>query len=196
MATQTRSRNGTHVLAGGNSFSISADTSELEAYLDAMGAAAQDAVRPAAQAGIQILYDAIQVNVSAMGRVTGNLGTSIYQYYSQENSVEGVSAEYHASWNHKKAPHGHLLEFGWMQRYEIRLNKKGEWITLIRPEAIGKPKPRRRASQAEKDAYYVPRQGGPKWNPGRWFTTRAADQMERALAAADQELQSRLDKVS
>lgn len=189
--TTTRGR----VLKGQGSFSIGADTSGLEDFLDELGDAAEEAVRPAAQAGIQVLYDQIKVNVASLGRLTGNLESSIYQYYSDEKSKQGLSAVYHASWNHQKAPHGQLLEFGWLQRYAIVINKKGEWVTKVRPEMKGKPKPERRASQAEKDAYFVPRTGGPRWIPGHWFTSRAADSMERAYQAAQAELLKRIDQV-
>lgn len=73
------------------------------------------AVRPAAQAGAQVLYDAVKLNVSAMRTVTGNLYNSIYQVYSADNSGKGY-ATYHVSWNHIKAPHGHLLEYGHLER--------------------------------------------------------------------------------
>lgn len=183
------------VLTGQGSFGIHADTSDLEALLDAIGEAAESAVRPAAQAGAQVLYDGVKVNVAQIGRVSGNLEKSIYQYYSHEKSVEGVKATYHVSWNHTKAPHGQLLERGWLQRYAVRLNEQGRWVTLVRPDAQGKPKPKRRASQAEKDAYYVPRAGGPRWMPGRWFLARAADHMSEATEAAAQELHKRVNEA-
>lgn len=199
MATDTLSRRDSrgqrHVLMGGKSFSIAADTSGLEDFLDALGDAADEAVRPAAQAGAQVLYEAVQINVRSIGRVTGNLGNSIYQAYSPENSRNGLAAEYHISWNHLKAPHGHLLERGWVQRYAVTIAKGGKWVTRVRPEAQGKPRPKRRASQAEKDAYFMPRPGGPVHRQGYFFVTRAEDAMPQAYEAANQELQKRLDQV-
>lgn len=201
MATNRRTLSGVtsngkrRVLTGQGSFGIHADTSGLESLLDAIGEAAESAVRPAAQAGAQVLYNGVRANVGQIGRVSGNLEKSIYQYYSHEKSVEGLKATYHVSWNHTKAPHGQLLERGWLQRYAVRLSEKGQWVTLVRPEAQGKPKPRRRASQAEKDAYYVPRAGGPRWMPGRWFLARAADQMGEAYQAANEELLMRVNEV-
>src|SRR5205085_5719958 len=41
----------------------------------------------------------------------GALKASIYQVFSKDNSGSG-HATYHVSWNAKKAPHGHLVEFG------------------------------------------------------------------------------------
>ena len=108
-----------------------------------------------------MLYEAVKVNVSSIGSVTGNLGRAVYQAFSPEHSIDGVQAQYHVSWNARKAPHGHLLERGWVQRYAVTIAKGGKWVTRVRPEAQGKPRPRRRATQAEKDAYYEPRPGVP-----------------------------------
>lgn len=188
--TTTRGR----VLKGQGSFSIGADTSGLEDFLDALGDAAEEAVRPAAQAGIQVLYDQVKVNVASLGRLTGNLDSFIYQYYSDEKSKQGLSAVYHASWNHQKAPHGQLLEFGWLQRYRYYQDNLGRVRPMVRPGMEGKPRPKRRASQAEKDAYYVTLPS-PRWMPGHWFVSRAADSMERAYQAAQAELLKRIDQV-
>lgn len=43
--------------------------------------------------------------------VPGTLKRAIYQVYSKDNSTQGVRAEYHVSWNKKRAPHGHLIEY-------------------------------------------------------------------------------------
>ena len=37
----------------------------------------------------------------------------------------------------------------------------GRFVVPVRPEAKGKKRPGRNASQAAKDAYYMPRKGGP-----------------------------------
>lgn len=163
-------------LSGRNTDSFTLDTSGFESFLEDLGAAAEEAVRPAAQAGAQVLYDKVLQNALGIGYVTGNLAQSIYQVYSQVNSGP-LTAAYHVSWNHTKAPHGGLVEFGHWQRYAVAITDKHGWVTLIRPEKAGQPKPRRRASQAEKDAYYVPRPGGPVYVPGKAF-------MRNALAVA------------
>lgn len=103
------------------SFSIKFDTSALDAELDAIAAASQKNIRPAAQAGAQVLYDEVHLRapVAARARKTksgrivepGALKASIYQVYSHDNSTD-ERATYHVSWNYKKAPHGHLVEFG------------------------------------------------------------------------------------
>jgi HK97 gp10 family phage protein len=89
--------------------------------LDALAAAAETNVRPAAQAGAQVLYEEVlqRVPVAKRARTTkggkvippGALKASIYQAFSEDNSTAD-RATYHISWNHRKAPHGHLVEFG------------------------------------------------------------------------------------
>jgi len=145
---------------------IDVDLSQLG--MDELADGAEAAVRPAAQAGAQVFYDQVKANVSKIGRKTGNLARSIYQVYSRDNSSKAV-AQYHISWNQKKAPHGHLVEFGHLQRYVTYIDKRGQWKTLVRPEMRGKPRPKRNASLAVKDAYYVPLKGGPKLVGARSF---------------------------
>ena len=151
-------------------FTMTLDLSALG--LDELVAGAEEAVRPAAQAGAQVYYDRVKANVAKIGRVSGNLAGSIYQVYSRDNSGKGV-AQYHVSWNRRKAPHGHLVEYGHVQRYVTYIDKRGQWRTLVRPEMVGKPKPKRNAPQAMKDAYYVPLKGGPRVVGARSFVRAA-----------------------
>lgn len=191
MARRTLSRRDggkSRVLKGNNTFGIGADLNGLFDQLGALETGVEEAIRPAAQAASQVLYDRVKLNVSAMGRVTGNLERSIYQAYSPEHSADGVRAEYHVSWNHKKAPHGHLLEHGYLQRYQYRPDGMGP---MVRAGMEGKPKPGRRASQAEKDAYYVTLPA-PKQVPARAFIRSAASSIPAAQQAARDELWKRL----
>ena len=176
------------VLKGNNSFGIGADLGGLFDGLDAMAEGVEQAIRPAAQAGAQVLYDRVRINVSALGRVTGNLDRSIYQAFSPEKSVDGLRVEYHVSWNHKKAPHGHLLEYGYKQRYRYRPDGMGP---MVRPGMDGTKKPGRRASQAEKDAYYVTLPS-PKQIPAKAFIRSATSSIPAAQQAARDELWKRL----
>lgn len=152
-------------------FSMTLDVGDLG--MDALAEGAAAAARPAAQAGAQVFYDKAKANATRLGRVTGNLAASIYQVYSRDNSPKGV-AQYHISWNHKKAPHGHLVEYGYVQRYVVYLDKRGQWKTLVRPNMAGRPKPKRNASQAAKDAYYMPLKGGPRLVGAKSFIRTAA----------------------
>jgi HK97 gp10 family phage protein len=101
---------------------------DFRRMLDALATDVEAAVRPAAQAGAQVLYDAVKLNVSRIGVVSGNLSRSIYQVYSKDKSGKGF-ATYHVSWNHIKAPHGHLVEYGHVQRYQTYKGKDGKWRT-------------------------------------------------------------------
>lgn len=100
------------------SMSIKLDVAGVLGAMDALDHDFQEAARPAAQAGAQVLYDAVVQNVQGIKVHTGNLRRSIYQAYSKDNSGDG-RAQYHISWNAKKAPHGHLVEWGHLQRYEV-----------------------------------------------------------------------------
>lgn len=192
MSQAPKSRNGKRRLTGRNTFDIDVDLSGLDGLLQEWSDAVEQATRPAAQAAAQVFYDRVLANVLSIGYVTGNLAQSIYQAFSAANSRTGV-ATYHVSWNHKKAPHGHLLEHGHWQRYAVRITPKG-WRTLVRPEKRGTKKPGRRASRAEKDAYYVPRSGGPVYIPGKAFIRRARVVAPQATHAAKEVLLQALGK--
>jgi hypothetical protein len=123
------------------SMTVHVEMGALEDLVEDMAADVEAAIRPAAQAAAQILVDEVQRNVDRIGRKTGNLARSIYQVYSKSNSGK-ERAVYHVSWNARKAPHGHLVEFGHMQRYQVVIDKRtGEWITLrsrpISPKQVG-----------------------------------------------------------
>lgn len=109
-------------------FTITCDTDALDRMLDALATDVEEAVRPAAQAGAQVLYNAVKGNVAKIGSVSGSLQRSIYQAYSKDNSGEG-RATYHISWNAAKAPHGHLVEYGHIQKYTVFVGKDGKWRT-------------------------------------------------------------------
>lgn len=111
-------------------------------------------IRPAAQAGAQVLYDAVKSNVARIKKDTGRLDDSIYQVYSKIKSTP-TNAVYEVSYNPSKAPHGHLVEYGHIQRYVIVKYDNGNLGPMVRPEMRGKPAPKKSASQSEKDAYYV-----------------------------------------
>lgn len=175
------------------SVTISPDTASLNSMLDDLGEDIEAAIRPAAQAAAQVLYDQVKQNVRGLGRKTGNLDGAIYQAFSTRESGTG-HATYYVSWNQKKAPHGQLVEFGHIQRYASYLGKDGRWHTLVRPEMRGKPRPARRASQAEKDAYYVVRKGGPKQIAARPFVRSAESKFNEALLAAEAVLLKRISK--
>ena len=145
------------------SFSISLDLASLDDLLDGVEEGMQEAARPAAQAAAQVLYERVKANVGRIKPVTGKLAASIYQAYSRDQSKDGREV-YHVSWNARKAPHGHLVEFGHLQRYEVSHDPKtGRFITHK-----GRPLPT------------------PKHVPGRPFIRPAMDAFPQAMAAAEE----------
>lgn len=175
------------------SITINTDLSGLNAMLDELGAAVEEATRPAAQAAAQVLYNEVQANVAKIGRKTGNLASSIYQAYSKDNSGDG-RATYHVSWNAAKAPHGTLVEYGHLQRYRYYQRPDGQVRPMVRAGMEGKPKPGRHASQAAKDAYYVTLPS-PVHIAARPFIRPATAKFGEAMEAAKAELFKRLDAV-
>jgi hypothetical protein len=165
---------------------LSVNLSSLNAMLGEMGDLAEEAARPAAQAAAQVLADEMLSNVQRIRRVTGNLESAIYQVYSKDHSGPG-HATYHVSWNHRKAPHGGLVEFGHIQRYVSFVGSDGKWYTAIRSGMRGKRRPARGASQAAKDAYYVTLPE-PKQIAAQPFARPAAGKFPEATAAAEEKL--------
>lgn len=141
-------------------FDATALKRQIEGIQEKIGTGA----RVAAQAGAEVFYKEVRMRVPVK---SGNLYGSIYQKYIPELSTEGKRAVYHISWrkgyqgkamsSFPIANHGQLLEYGWVQRYVMGKDDAGNFTgPLVRPEMRGKPKPRRNASQAVKDAYWVP----------------------------------------
>jgi len=175
-------------------FRISMDTAGLDAYLRALGDDAQAAVRPAAQAGAEVLYQAARANVAKIKRKTGRLAASIYQAYSRSASDKDT-AVYYVSWRTDgrggpRAPHGHLIEHGHWRYYVVVRDESGRLRMAVRPEMRGKPPPKGR-SRAALDAYYVPLPDGPVWVPAQPFIRPAMAKSAAALDAAAAELMRR-----
>lgn len=175
------------------SVSIKADLSGLNSYLSQLGDQVEEAVRPAAQAGADVLYKEVQANVSKIRRKTGNLARSIYQAYSENNSGP-ARATYHVSWNAKKAPHGHLVEYGHLQRYEYYKDDQGRIRPKVRPGMEGKPRPRSGSrNRAALDAYYVTLPN-PKQVAARPFVRPAMSKFPQAVDAARKVLLQQIAK--
>ena len=63
------------------------------------------------------------------GSITpGLLKSAIYLAYKPTRSVNGQQV-YSVSWNHKKAPHGHMVEFGYLQTVITYKADDGEWYS-------------------------------------------------------------------
>lgn len=110
------------------SVTVQFDKLGIDGALDGMEREMLDLMRPAAQAGAQVFYDEVKTRVASIGKVTGNLASSIYQAWSRDRSIEGHSV-YHISWNASKAPHGHLVEYGHTQTRKVYQGSDGKWYT-------------------------------------------------------------------
>ena len=153
-----------------NIFTAVFNVRQLEDFVDALAADLAQAVRPAAQAGAQILYDQVLINVNSIPYKTGNLASSIYQVHSNRISAPGKSAYYHISWNGSHAPHGHLLEYGYTRTHLAIIDRRtGKWITLKNKKLAN-----------------------PIQVPPRAFVRRAQARMPYALDAAASEFYKRL----
>ena len=120
------------------------DTRQVTAALDNfLGKVAGELSRPVAQAGAQVFVDEVRRRAGALGQKTGNLRGSIYQAFSKDNSGKYEST-YHVSWRTERssglprAPHAHLLEYGYLRRFAIHKGPDGRWWTVVRPEMRGK----------------------------------------------------------
>lgn len=118
---------------GANSVVYKVDTSQLDALLERVADMAEEVVRPAAQAGANVIYEEAKrlagrstkphffygkswkkESESKEGRYRFNPGTlqkAIYHVYSKDNSTP-TNAVYHISWNFEKAPYGLFVEYG------------------------------------------------------------------------------------
>lgn len=89
-------------------------TSDIDAMLDKFLTHKKQAMLFSGAAGMaSVMYNEVKLNAAPprMGKITGKLADSIYQVHSVANTTDD-RVVYHVSWNHKKAPHGHLVEFG------------------------------------------------------------------------------------
>lgn len=68
---------------------------------------------------------------------SGQLASAIYLAFKEAKSND-QHVTYSVTWNSKKAPHGHLLEFGHWQPYKVVKLPNGEWITT--KELLPSPK--------------------------------------------------------
>ncbi len=164
------------------------DLSEVYAKLEGMEAKIDAAIRPAAQAGAQVLYEEARRNAPVK---TGRLRDAIYQKFVEEESGP-KKATYKVSWRTgmgssalPSAPHGHWFEYGWWQRYEMAKNEAGDFIGPMRqPGTENMKKPGKYASQAVKDAYWVPKKGGPVWHVPVGMMRKAWESKRGAAIAA------------
>jgi HK97 gp10 family phage protein len=113
----------------------SLDVSGWLAGLDKLGGPARVSLaRSMAVAGGQVLRDEAKRQAPVDD---GTLRDSIYLAYKDGKSND-KQVVYSVTWNSKKAPHGHLLEFGHWQPYVVRKLPNGDWFTT--KEKLATPK--------------------------------------------------------
>jgi HK97 gp10 family phage protein len=81
--------------------------------------------RSMAVAGGQVLRDEAKLLAPVE---SGKLRDSIYLAFKDGKSNESQIV-YSVTWNSRKAPHGHLLEFGHWQPYVVKKLPNGDWYT-------------------------------------------------------------------
>lgn len=190
-------------------FKVSFNLPAIQEQTDYLRHVIESSVIAATQAGAQVFYDEVKGRAAGLAN-TGSLARSIYQYRNKEEKRPG-HAQYKISWRKggKKrdasaseneamkglpiASHGVLVEYGYLQRY-ASYERNGKWYTAVRPEMRGKPAPKRSASQAAKDAYYLPRPGGPvQWLPRSFLRAGFEAAKVRAVEAARLEMTKRIN---
>lgn len=99
------------------------DLSEVFAGLDKLVDARESLARSMAVAAGRAIRDEAKARAPVE---TGRLQSSIYLAYRDAQS-SGDVVVYSISWNSRKAPHGHLLEFGHWQTHALYKGRDGEW---------------------------------------------------------------------
>ncbi len=103
------------VYRGKNGFVSARFRGSLAEKIKALGKGAEEALRPAAQAGAQVFYDEMRTRAPV---AEGVLRDSIYQFYLERKSGDDKHV-YVVGPNKSKAPHWHLVEFGHWQPYAV-----------------------------------------------------------------------------
>lgn len=111
------------------------DTSGWDAALaNLAGPLRVSLARSMAVAGGEVLRDEAKIHAPVKD---GTLQNAIYLAYKDNKSSE-ERVVYSVTWNGKKAPHGHLLEFGHWQPYKVVKLPNGQWFTT--KELLPSPK--------------------------------------------------------
>lgn len=103
-------------------------TTDMDALFRGIDKLKEDGYKVARSMGVaagQLMRDEAKANV---GVETGKLRSAIYVAFDERTSTAN-RVRYNVSWNSKKAPHGHLVEFGhWRRNVQVQL-PNGQWIT-------------------------------------------------------------------
>ncbi len=109
------------------------DFKDAVAGLDTLSEVRAKLARSMAVAGGKVLRDEARVRApvgtdDGGSKNPGGLQRSIYVAYRDKASTAAKQV-YGVSWNAKKAPHGHLIEFGHWQTHARYKGKDGNWYT-------------------------------------------------------------------
>lgn len=111
------------------------DTSSFDAGLARLGGELRvKLARSMAVAGGEVLRDEAKLLAPVE---EGVLRDAIYLAFKDAKSNE-QQVVYSVTWNSKKAPHGHLIEFGHWQPYKVVKLPNGQWFTT--KELLPSPK--------------------------------------------------------
>jgi hypothetical protein len=95
----------------------------------AMGAAMGQAVRDEAKVRAPVLKPG---NEGVDNQRAGQLRDALYVAFDGRRSILSTGHYvYGVSWNSRKAPHGHLAEFGHWMPYEAVRTESGKWVTPL-----------------------------------------------------------------
>lgn len=114
-------------------FRVKIDDAAVQRALSSMDKLANSLGRSMAVAGGELLRDVAKVlapvgGAGPDGSITpGLLRSAIYLAYKDNSTHESI--RYAVSWNSRKAPHGHLLEFGHWQPYKVYMTADGGFRT-------------------------------------------------------------------
>lgn len=123
--------------------SVKADFSEWNAGLDRLAGPGRESLarRMGVAGGVVIRDEAKQL--APVGKVEeqaqkqyggsitpGSLRDAMYLAFNQRMS-NSKEFTYTVTWNGKKAPHGHLVEMGYRQIYQVIFSKEKGWHTLV-----------------------------------------------------------------
>lgn len=112
-------------LFNSQSFSIEFDSNIKEKLEKFAGDFVNEALRPAAYAGVTVLYDEMRIRVPVD---EGLLKSAIYRWREKDNI--GEQAIFYAGVNKQKAPHWWWIENGHFQYHQVVKLENGDFITL------------------------------------------------------------------
>lgn len=116
-------------------YRMTLDAKEWDKAFSALGGPVRESLaRRMLVSGGVVLRDAAASNARMAANkegveTRGKLANAIYLYYDKEDVTEH-SFIYNISWNKRKAPHGHLIEFGHWMTHQVYKGTNGEWYTL------------------------------------------------------------------